>query len=89
MCTALDDAPLKVAEDQFTQGRREQIQCYIGDRKGIQGHQNSCYIDASIFALFALTDAFDEVFLQARSEDQNRKDIGELLWKSIVNPLRK
>ena len=92
MHTALDDAPLKVAEDQFTEGRHEQIERYIGERKGIQGHQNSCYLDSSIFGLFALTDAFDEMFLQAQSiktADQNRQDIAELLWKGIVNPLRK
>ena len=92
ICAALDDVPLEVVEDQFTEGRIEQIQRYIGDRKGIQGHQNSCYLDASIFGLFALTDAFDEMFLQAQSPataDQNRKEIAELLWKGIVNPLRK
>ena len=89
---ALNDVPLRVAEDQFTEGRHEQIQRYIGDRKGIQGHQNSCYLDASVFGLFALTDAFDEMFLQALSSntaDQSRKEIAELLWKGIVNPLRK
>jgi ubiquitin thioesterase CYLD len=84
--------PFNVAEDQFTEGRHEQIQRYIGDRKGIQGHENSCYLDASIFGLFALTDAFDELFLKAESSktaDQNRKAIADLLWKGIVNPLRK
>ena len=79
-----------MAEDQFTEGRHEQIQRYIGDRKGIQGHQNSCYLDASIFGLFALTDAFDELFLKAESRaDPNRQEIADLLWKGIVNPLRK
>ena len=90
--TALRDIPLRVAEDQFTEGRPEQIHRYIGEGKGIQGHQNSCYLDASVFGLFALTDAFDEMFLQAMSTstaDQNRKEIAELLWKGIVNPLRK
>ena len=91
LSTALD-APLTVAEDHFTEGRHDQMQRYIGDRRGIQGHQNSCYLDASIFGLFALTDAFDEMFLHAKSSntaDQNRKAIAELLWKGIVNPLRK
>jgi ubiquitin thioesterase CYLD len=91
-CAALYDVPFNVAEDQFTEGRHEQIQRYIGDKKGIQGHQNSCYLDASIFGLFALTDAFDELFLKAESSktaDQNRQAIADLLWKGIVNPLRK
>ena len=89
---ALRGIPLRVAEDQFTEGRSEQIQRYIGEAKGIQGHQNSCYLDASVFGLFALTDAFDEMFLKAMSTntaDQSRKEIAELLWKGIVNPLRK
>jgi ubiquitin thioesterase CYLD len=92
LLAALHDVPYNVAEDQFTEGRHEQIQRYIGDRKGIQGHQNSCYMDASIFGLFALTDAFDELFLKAESRnpaDQNRQAIADLLWKGIVNPLRK
>lgn len=83
---------MKVAEDQFTEGHPEQIHRYIGEAKGIQGHQNSCYLDASVFGLFALTDAFDEMFLKAMSTntaDQSRKEIAELLWKGIVNPLRK
>lgn len=45
-----------------------------------------------MFGLFALTDAFDEMFLKGLSTDtadQNRKEIAELLWKGIVNPLRK
>ena len=89
---ALRDIPLRVTEDQFTEGRPEQIQRYIGEGKGIQGHQNSCYLDASVFGLFALTDAFDEMFLKAMSTntaDQSRKEIAEQLWKGIVNPLRK
>lgn len=88
----LRDIPLRVIEDQFTEGRPEQIQRYIGEGKGIQGHQNSCYLDASVFGLFALTDAFDEMFLKAMSTstaDQSRKEIAEQLWKGIVNPLRK
>ena len=89
MFTALDDVPLKVAENQFTEGQPEQIQCYIGDRKGIQGHRNSCYLDTTLFGLFALTDAFDEMFLRTQSPDQNREEIAELLCKGIVNPLRK
>ena len=91
-CAALNDLPYNVEEDQFTEGRQEQIQRYIGDRKGIQEHQNSCYLDSSVFGLFSLTDAFDELFLKAESSktaDQNRQAIADLLWKGIVNPLRK
>ena len=81
----------------------EQYRRYIGDERGIQGHQNSCYLDATIFGLFALSDVFDTLFLanitslntlQPPNEDtaaklQVQRDIGNLLWKGIVNPLRK
>ena len=91
-CIALHDIPLKVAEDHFTKEHPEQYYRCIGEAKGIQGYQNSCYLDATVFGLFALTDAFDEMFLKAMSTntaDQSRKEIAELLWKGIVNPLQK
>ncbi len=65
---------------------------YVGDQKGIQGNQNSCYLDSSLFGLFALSDIFDEMFLsvaQNTTADINRQAISDMLWKGIVNPLRK
>ena len=65
---------------------------YVGDRRGIQGHQKSCYLDTTLFGLFALSDVFDEMFLEVTTSltiDQIRKVISEMLWKEIVNPLRK
>ena len=65
---------------------------YLGDRRGIQGYQKSCYLDTTLFGLFALSDVFDEMFLEVFTSptiDQNRKAISEVLWKGIVNPLRK
>ena len=56
---------------------------YIGERKGIQGHQNSCYLDSTIFGLFALSGEFDEVFLRNKNSP-----VGKILWLKIVNPLR-
>ncbi len=65
---------------------------YVGDQKGIQGNQNSCYLDSSLFGLFALSDIFDEMFLSvahSTTADINRQAISDMLWKGIVNPLRK
>ena len=65
---------------------------YVGDQRGIQGHQNSCYLDSTLFGLFALSDIFDEMFLEVTTNptiDQNRRIVSEMLWKGIVNPLRK
>ncbi len=56
---------------------------YIGVRKGIQGHQNSCYLDSTIFGLFTLSGEFDEVFLRNKNSP-----VGKILWLKIVNPLR-
>jgi len=64
-----------------------QMEKYLGDEQGIQGHQNSCYLDATLFGLFALSDVFDFMFLKA--QDAAGKEIGSILWKGIVNPLRK
>lgn len=38
-------APLKISEVSKVSGRN----------RGIQGHQNSCYLDATLFAMFAFT----------------------------------
>lgn len=67
------------------------IDQYIGNEKGIQGHQNSCYMDATLFGLFALTTEFDSMFLQKSDVDDSSTTsvIGTILWKNIVNPLRK
>ena len=62
------------------------IDQYLGEGKGIQGDQNSCYLDATVFGLFALSIDFDDMFLQG-SQDPNNT-IGQILWKNIVNPLR-
>ncbi len=62
---------------------------YIGNSRGIQGHQNSSYIDSTLFGLFALSDIFDSMFLYPITTDQNRKRVADLLWKGIVNPFRK
>lgn len=77
-----------------------QIVKYIGDGRGIQGHQNSCYLDATIFGLFALSDVFDSLFLEnslmslkssqlSSAVSHVQSDISHMLWRGIVNPLRK
>ena len=89
-------------QDQAIDG--DQILRYLGDMRGIQGHQNSCYLDATIFGLFALSDVFDSLFLdsdvyksvrdpQAAVNDtpatQVQREVSNMLWRGIVNPLRK
>ena len=73
-------------DDQLLQP--DQIERYLGEGHGIQGHQNSCYLDATVFGLFALNDTFDKMFL-GEAGGQTRQEISYILWKGIVNTLRK
>ena len=61
---------------------------YLGEEKGIQGHQNSCYLDATLFGLFSLSSSFDELFLHDCKTEKNQL-IKNIIWKKIVNPLRR
>ena len=67
----------------------DQIRKYIGEGKGIQGQQNSCFIASTLFGLFAVSDVFDTMFLDQEHEDPAGDEVKYLLWKGIVNPLRK
>ena len=89
MNIALDHVPLEIEADQgFGQTRIPSVESYTGDMRGIQGHHNSCYLDATIFGLFALSDVFDSLFL-GDSKDDVGESIKRILWRRIVNPLRK
>ena len=79
-------------EEQDQNMADDQITKYLGEERGIQGHQNSCYLDATIFGLFALSDVFDSLFLESglkSTPGQIQREISEMLWRGIVNPLRK
>ena len=66
-----------------------QIYAYIGEGRGIQGHQNSCYLDSTMFGLFAASDVLDKDFLEQQAHDPAGDEFKHLLWKGIINPLRK
>lgn len=83
---ALTKYPLEEQSDQTVMPN--QMEKYLGDERGIQGHQNSCYLDSTVFGLFALSDVFDSIFLE-EAQDAAGKEISSILWKGIVNPLRK
>ena len=83
---ALAKYPLEERSDQTVMSN--QMEKYLGDERGIQGHQNSCYLDSTVFGLFALSDVFDSIFLE-EAQDAAGKEISSILWKGIVNPLRK
>ena len=87
VCAALDGVAMEESRDQFI--NPGQIFGYIGEGKGIQGHQNSCYLDSTVFGLFAVSDVFDNMFLEQKAHDPAGDEVKYLLWKGIVNPLRK
>ena len=65
---------------------------HTGKSKGIQGHQNSCYLDATLYGMFAFSDAFDDLFLQdvtlSSTENNKAREIQEIIQEQIVYRLR-
>ncbi|XP_070536121.1 ubiquitin carboxyl-terminal hydrolase CYLD-like isoform X2 [Ptychodera flava] len=63
----------------------------IGFGKGIQGHHNSCYLDTTLYSMFAFSLAFDELILRdmGGSDLQQFEEVQNILKSGIVNPLRK
>ena len=41
----------------------------LGMRRGIQGHYNSCYMDATLFGMFVLSDLFDRLLVMELRPD--------------------
>ena len=63
---------------------------YVGKHKGIQGHHNSCYMDATLFSMFAFTQVFDIILFrpQAKTDVKEYTEVQNVLKEAIVNPLR-
>ena len=57
--------------------------------KDIQGCQDSCYLDATLYGMFAFCDAFDVVFLEEVTTSSEVLCLQKLLKSEIVYPLRK
>ena len=59
----------------------------IGRNKGIEGDSNSCYMDATIFCMFAYSNVFDSLLYM--NIDQNSVNrLQKLLRENIVHVLR-
>lgn len=63
----------------------------MGRERGIQGHHNSCYLDATLFAMFSCTDVFDSMIHRPKSvsDIEEYSDIQKVLRDDIVNELRR
>ncbi|XP_065280600.1 ubiquitin carboxyl-terminal hydrolase CYLD isoform X4 [Dermacentor albipictus] len=60
-------------------------------KRGIQGHHNSCYLDATLFAMFSCTYIFDDILNRERQLDdiEEYDCIQKVLRDDIVNTLRR
>ncbi|XP_059060596.1 ubiquitin carboxyl-terminal hydrolase CYLD isoform X2 [Achroia grisella] len=61
-----------------------------GKNRGIQGHHNSCYLDATLFAMFTFTSVFDALLYRPpEAEDSpHYSEVQRVLREEVVNPLR-
>ncbi|KAL8181532.1 UNVERIFIED_CONTAM: hypothetical protein K2H54_005348 [Gekko kuhli] len=57
-----------------------------GRMRGIQGHCNSCYMDAALFSLFSCTSVLDSMLFKPSLPPD--RHIQRILRDKIVNPLR-
>ncbi|XP_055710793.1 ubiquitin carboxyl-terminal hydrolase CYLD isoform X4 [Phlebotomus papatasi] len=76
--------PLKVAKP-------NDLETICGKFKGIQGHHNSCYLDATLFAMFTFTSVFDSLLFRPpdSADIPHYDEVQTVLREEIVNPLRK
>ncbi|XP_029908429.1 ubiquitin carboxyl-terminal hydrolase CYLD [Myripristis murdjan] len=64
----------------------EALSLLVGTMKGIQGHFNSCYLDATLFSLFSSSMTLDNICHNPADTEQ---PIAHTLRKEIVNRLRR
>lgn len=77
-------APLKILQ-------QTELESICGKFRGIQGHHNSCYLDATLFSMFTFTSVFDSLLFRPREPEDNPQYevVQKVLREEIVNPLRK
>ncbi|XP_058792840.1 ubiquitin carboxyl-terminal hydrolase CYLD [Phymastichus coffea] len=70
---------------------RNNLDKICGKFRGIQGHHNSCYLDATLFSMFAFTSIFDRLLFRPANEGDclEYEQVQRVLREEIVNPLRK
>nr|XP_009860718.1 ubiquitin carboxyl-terminal hydrolase CYLD [Ciona intestinalis] len=63
----------------------------VGKGKGIQGHQNSCYLDSTLFSMFAYSYCLDTILFRSKRPGDlpQYEQVQKVLKENIVNPLRK
>ncbi|XP_053203646.1 ubiquitin carboxyl-terminal hydrolase CYLD-like [Panonychus citri] len=68
----------------------DDLKYLCGKARGIQGHHNSCYLDATLFAMFSCTTIFESLLNrpQSSSDIAEYSEVQKVLKEEIVNPLR-
>ena len=69
----------------------ETMDVYLKQKpQGIQGHHNSCYLDATLFAAFAFSSIMDSILFRPKTnEDIEEYDsVQTVLRNKIIYPLR-
>lgn len=68
----------------------EDVEAVCGKFRGIQGHHNSCYLDATLFAMFTFTAVFDSLLFRPKGlgDIPYYEEVQQVLREEIVNPLR-
>lgn len=60
-----------------------------GKHRGIEGGNNSCYLDSMLFCFFFCTNMFDFILDQKKKEKKFAKECRRILRDDIVIPLRR
>jgi len=71
-------------------GQSGDVSKLAGKFRGIQGHHNSCYLDATLFSMFTFTSIFDCLLFRPPTRDDipQYDQVQRILREEIVNPLR-
>ncbi|XP_030075726.1 ubiquitin carboxyl-terminal hydrolase CYLD [Microcaecilia unicolor] len=84
-CSGLEHSEVLENSPPLRNGLAENV--LHGRMKGIQGHCNSCYIDAALFSLFSCTSVLDSMLFKPSQPPDDH--IQMILRNEIVNPLRR
>ncbi|AWO97205.1 putative ubiquitin carboxyl-terminal hydrolase CYLD-like [Scophthalmus maximus] len=79
----------RVEEDTPPVDGDEARERYQGWKRGIQGHLNSCYLDATLFSLFSVCSSADWILFWPCDIDPTSCQAQDLLRCEVVNPLRR
>ncbi|CAL2036908.1 unnamed protein product [Caenorhabditis brenneri] len=70
-------------------GPAKDLQQLVGRQKGIQGYCNSCYLDATLYAMFVQSTCFDFLLEKTTKGSEKATQFQKILAHEIVFPLRK